>query len=200
MSQFIVTYPTRTPTSFPSNPLDPALNVAVRHMAMRCCPAGWDTVEKFEDAPTTLQAVTEYATRNGRLCIASEDSDGTIYDCADTNHHLRAWHDSVHFRHQIGFHVAGEAAATYVQVAQLYRVYGVNAESRRWAELLLADILGLVIHYQRSRRWPKHKRNGTINEAKNWTFVAKEISEQCLGGGHEYAALELAAKTWGGWL
>lgn len=196
----LVSYPRHTPTTWSnSSPLDPALNVAIRHIATKCLPSGWDQVERFEDAPTTLQAVTEYATRNGRLCIATEDSEGTIYDCADTNHHLRAWHDSVHYRHQLRFDVAGEAAATYIQCAQLYRVYGDNDRSRHWCSLLLADILGLVIHYQRTRRWPKNKRAGTINEAKNWKFIAAEIADTIAAdpANHEQLALELAARTWG---
>lgn len=195
----VVCLPRHTPTTFPQNPLDRDLNIAVRHIASVVCPAGWNEVEKFEDAPTTLQAVTEYAKREGRLCIATEDSSGTIYDCEDTNVHLRAWHDSLHFRHQLGFHTAGEAAATYVMVAQLCHLYGTGDRSIKWASLILADILGLVLHYQRTRKFPKNKRAGTINEQKKWVLIAKEIAEHCTGKDHEAKALSLSARTWGGY-
>jgi len=196
MDQMLVTVPRHTPTSFPFNPVDPALNAAVRHIATKVCPVGWDEVEKFEDAPTTLQAVIEYAEREGKLCIATEDSEGTIYDCADTNVHLRAWHDSCHYRHRLAFNVAGEAAATYVMVAQLYHLYGTGERSRYWAALLLSDILGLVIHYQQTRKFPKNKRAGTLNGYKRWRMIADELAT-CIGMHHETLALALSEKTWG---
>lgn len=201
MDPIVNAYPKHTPTSFPSNPYDREWNVATRRMAGITCPSGWDQVERFEDAPTSLQAVIEYANRVGRLCIAMEDSDGTLYDCADTNHHLRAWHDSVHYRHQLQFNVAGEAAAVYVQCAQLLRVYGDSGRTRDWMRLLLADIVGLVLYHQRTKRWPKNKRGGTLNEAKLWGPVAAEIAEAYNAledkRNHEEAALLLARKTWG---
>jgi hypothetical protein len=189
--------PKHTPTMNPANPVDIGYNVAVRHMAQRLLPAGWDEVAKFEDAPTTLQGITEYATRNGRLCIATEESDGTIFDCADTNVHLRAWHDSVHFRHQTAFNVAGEAATVYVQVAQLYRVFGFNEKTVRWASLLLADILGLVLHVKQTGKYPKNKRAGTVNAAPKWKRVAIQIAETCNALACEPAALELSKAEWG---
>lgn len=181
----------------PANPVDQGWNVAVRHMATRTCPSGWDEVATFEAAPTTLQAMTEYAKRAGRLCVATEDSDGTIFDCADTNVHLRAWHDSVHFRHQLAFTVAGEAAAVYVQAAQVYRVFGVSEKTVRWVQLLLADILGLVLHVKKTGKYPANKRSGTVNEAKHWSFVARQIGAKCSGLDHEAAALAMAKAEWG---
>lgn len=182
-----------------SSPLDVELNAAVRTIANKVCPVGWHEVEKFEDAPTTLQAVVDYAKQNGRLCIATEDSEGTIYDCPDTNVHLRAWHDSCHYRYHLAFNTAGEAAATYVMVAQLYRLYGAGERERYWASLLLADILGLVLHFQRTRKFPKNKRAGTLNERKRWVLIANEIADNCTGPDHEALALALSAKTWGGY-
>lgn len=179
-----------------ADPVDVGLNVAIRHIANKCCPMGWHQVKTFEEAPTSLQAILDYAEKHGRLCIAEEDSDGTIYDDADTNHHLRAWHDSVHYRHRFQFNAAGEAAAVYVQVAQLGHLYGCGERSVRWAELLLADILGLVHFHLRTGLWPKHKRKGTLKEAPKWTDEARAILVNCRGKDHEQLAIQRAAK-WG---
>lgn len=180
-----------------ANPVDPGWNVAVRHIANKVCPSGWDEVATFAEAPTTLETMTAYAKEHGRLCVATEDSDGTIFDCADTNVHLRAWHDSVHFRHQLAFTVAGEAAAVYVQAAQVYRLYGYSEMTVRWVQLLLADILGLVIHHKMTGKYPKNKRNGCVNAARQWKNVAEQIGQACSGEFHERRALYLAQENWG---
>lgn len=181
-------------------PLDRGLNCAVRTLASITCPNGWDLVPTFEEAPTTLAGIIEHAEKHGRLCIAMEDSDGTIYACEETNRHLRAWHDSIHFRHKIAFNAAGEAAATYVQVAQLYRRYRETHPREtlvRWGSLILADILGLVHYHQRTGLWPKNKRAGTIKNAPLWETQAQLIWDTCQGPDHEQLALALAAGKWG---
>lgn len=181
-------------------PLDLGLNCAVRTLATITCPNGWDLVPTFAEAPTTLQGVIDYAKQHGRLCIAMEDSSGTIYEDEETNWHLRAWHDSIHFRHKIAFTAAGEAAATYVQVAQLYRRYRLTHPREtlvRWGSLILADILGLVHYHQRTGLWPKNKRAGTIKNAPLWETQANLIFDECAGEFHESKALALAASKWG---
>lgn len=180
----------------PAKPHNIGLNVAVRTMANRTCPRGWHQVATFEEAPTSLADMLAYAEANGVLCIAEEDSDGTIYDCSDTNHHLRAWHDSIHFRHHFAFNAAGEAAAVYVQIAQLGRVFGAGDEVVEWAALLLADILGLVHYHLRTGMWPKNKRAGTLAEAPKWVEEARRILRKCTGPDHEKLAIQMAAK-WG---
>lgn len=184
-----------------ANPVDPEWNVAVRHIANKVCPNGWDEFPTFAEAPTTLADLTAYAKEHGRLGIATEDSEGTIFDCADTNVHLRAWHDSVHFRHQLAFNVAGEAAAVYVQCAQVFRVYGVNDRSIRFAQWLLADILGLVIHHKQTGKYPKNKRAGTVNAAPRWKALAIRLATSIdyadLGLDFEACALDAAKADWG---
>lgn len=185
----------------PANPVDPEWNVAVRHIANKVCPSGWDEFPTFAEAPTTLADLTAYANEHGRLGIATEDSEGTIFDCADTNVHLRAWHDSVHYRYKLAFNVAGEAAAVYVQCAHVFRVYGVNPRSIRFAQWLLADILGLVIHHKQTGKYPKNKRAGTVNAAPRWkalaTRLAFSIDYANMGLDVEACALDAAKADWG---
>ena len=187
-------------TIYGNEPHDLGLNMAVRTLASITCPNGWDLVPTFEEAPTTLQDVIAYAKEHGRLCIAMEDSDGTIYADEETNWHLRAWHDSIHFRHKLAFTAAGEAAASYVQVAQLYRKYH-KTHSREqlvvWGSLILADILGLVHYHQRTGLWPKNKRAGTLKNAPGWATQAELIFDECQGPDHEEKALRLSAGKWG---
>ena len=180
-----------------ANPVDIHLNVAVQTMARKCLPKGYHVVERFEDAPTTLDGITAYAQDFGVLCVASEDSAGTIYDDIGVNVDLRAWHDSIHYRYQFAFNVAGEAAVTYIQVAQMYRVYGYNEKTIKWAQLLLADILGLVIHNKMTGKYPKNKRSGTLNAAPRWRAVAVLIGLACTGSDHELKAALLAEAEWG---
>jgi len=160
---------------FPVQPVDPAFNVAVKQLAMQTNPGGWDQVKTFDEAPTTLEAVLSYYADHGRLCIAEEDSDGTIYACADTNHHLRAWHDTLHVRYRFSFTASGEAAATYAMVGQLVALYGDSERTVRWAALLLADILGLVHYHQRTGEWPIDKLGFTVGCAEGWMAEAKAL-------------------------
>jgi len=186
--------------TFQQNPVDAGLNVAVKHMARRLHPTGWDQVKRFDEAPTTLDAVLAYYQQHGRVCIAEEDSDGTIYDCADTNHHLRAWHDAVHVIHCFAFNAAGEAAAVYVQIAQLAAVYGINDRTRQWVPLLMADILGLVHYHHRTNGWPMDKRTWTLNEATRWTIEAGallDVLEADDPSNYEATAIERARLKWG---
>lgn len=180
-----------------ANPVDAGWNICVRHIANKVCPNGWDEFPTFDEAPTTLAALTDYGVKHGRLGIATEDSEGTIFDCADTNVHLRAWHDSVHFRHQLSFTVAGEAAAVYVQAMHVYHLYGVNDRTIYWVQLLLADILGLVIHVKQTGKYPTNKRAGTVNAAPRWKSVAIALSVLDRGSSHEQAALAFAKEHWG---
>lgn len=186
-------------TVYGNEPLDLGLNCAVRTLANKACPNGWDQVPTFAEAPTTLAGIIAYGKEHGKLCIAEEDSSGTIYADEETNWHLRAWHDSIHFRHLIAFNAAGEAAATYCQVAQLYRQYRTHSREKlvRWGSLILADILGLVHYHQRTGLWPKHKRAGTIKNAPGWLTQAELIYDTCQGPDHEKLAINLARDKWG---
>jgi len=160
---------------FQRNPVDASLNVAVKLLANKANPHGWDQVKRFVDAPTTLYDQQAYLMAHGKVCIAEEDSDGTIYDCADTNHHLRAWHDAIHMAHDFAFNAAGEAAAAYVHIAQLAARYGINATTRRWSALLLADLLGLVHYHCRTGLWPMDKREFALQGAEGWQDEANAL-------------------------
>lgn len=186
-------------TVYGNEPVDYGFNCAVRTLAKVCCPSGWDQVKTFAEAPTSLQDMLAYAKEHGRLCIAEEDSSGTIYADEGINWCLRAWHDSVHYRHLLAFTAAGEAAAVYVQVAQLGRKYYTQPREQlvRWGSLLLADILGLVHYHQRTGLWPKNKRQGTLNEAPKWEREAAAILDECAGLTHETKALAKSAAKWG---
>lgn len=180
------------------NPVSWSLNAAILNLCAITCPRGYDTVEKFEDAPTTLRGIVEYAEKHGRLCIATEDSEGTIYDDAGVNVALRAWHDSIHFRHGFQFNAAGEAAAAYVHVAHLVQRYGNNAETQYNAALLLTDLLGLVHYHQRTELWPTDKRAFVMERVDEWALEAAAICNLVAGAEEpEKVAIQRAKSKWG---
>lgn len=184
-------------------PYSSTMNAIVTAMAQITNPNGYDLVATFEEAPTTLEAVVAYHKEHGKLCIAAEDSDGTIYADASVNHDLRAWHDSVHVKHGFEFNAAGEAAAVYVQIAQVVYcdLYGERAHKEA-ARLLLADILGLVHYHLRTGKWPRNKAKSTVAEAIKWKDEADRIVVALYSlptrslYNYEQEAIRLAAK-WG---
>lgn len=181
------------------NPVAIGLNIAIAHLCSITCPRGYHTVETFNEAPTTLLGVVKYANEHGVLCIATEDSDGTIYDSPGINHDLRAWHDSVHFRHGFQFNAAGEAAAAYVQVAQMAAIYGDNPDTAYWAALLLTDLLGLVHYHQRTELWPTDKRKFVMERVDEWALEAGKLVTLCAQAGtrHEDTAIARSRGKWG---
>lgn len=182
-----------------ADPVDPALNAAILHLASVTCPKGWHVVEKFTDAPTTLISIKDYAYKHGVFCVASEDSEGTIYDDVEVNIALRAWHDSVHYRHSFAFNTAGEAAACFVQIAQMVHLYGDTERTRQWAEFLLTDLLGLVIYHRQTGMWPKDKRGGVLKNAPKWRELASRLCFEFAKAGkdHETVAVRIAQSEWG---
>lgn len=185
---------------FHFNPVDVSLNVAIRHLAGVMNPAGWHQKPTFEEVPTTYEGIVAYYEEHGRIVIAEEDSDGTIYDCADTNHHLRAWHDALHIRYKLAFDAAGEAAASYVHIAQITQLYGCGDRTRAWAALLLGDLLALVHYHNRTGLWPSDKRATCLKWAEEWRDEANALVDE-LSKVHESnrvtIALARAERKWG---
>lgn len=174
------------------NPVDPALNAAIQVMANITNPSGWDVIPTFEEAPTSLAALLDYADAHGRLGVAAQDAHGQIYDDAGIVEALRAWHDSIHYRWHFTFTVSGEAAATYAHIGQLHTKYGDTPNTRRWAELIMGDILGLVLYFHVTEEWPDRKRAFTLYQAKKWSSEASRLMDY-LSSDHGYCDSEVAA-------
>lgn len=185
-------------------PVDVGLNVAIKHLCKLSHPNGYDASPSLDVVPTTLAQVIANVNATGRFLIWSGECEGSIYACAETNMDLRAWHDKVHFDYNLDFNMAGEAAAVYIQIAQLMQVFGNRACLKQWAALIIADILGLVVSYrQAGDTWPTEKRNRTLALVPAWERLAHNLVDSLAAVSpgtrvhRSYAALELATQVWG---
>lgn len=126
-------------------PLDTGLNVAIKQVADRIFPTGFDVAS---EAPETFEALVQHVETTGRMLVWSGGSDETIYACPETNYAFRAWHDWCHLTGNHAFTPEGERAACAMQQAHLLALYGDNPTTRRWCAILDAEINGQVAFNQ----------------------------------------------------
>lgn len=120
------------------SPLDRGFNAAVRRMASIVLPAGFIPCE---DAPSTLpELIAAWSKRDYRVYCGH--SGQTIFDCPDTNHCFRAWHDWTHYTYRLPFTRQGEIDTCEQQIRDLEKVYGQSPQTDRWAEILRAEVIG----------------------------------------------------------
>lgn len=132
-----------------TKPLDIGFNVAVRHIASRLFPCGFDTTPDATLAPSTLDGLKAHIAATGRMLVWSGASDATIFACPETNHAFRAWHDWCHWRFSLPFDLAGERAAAAVQKGHLATIYGrSHPDLARWQRLVDIEVTGQVEHYE----------------------------------------------------
>jgi len=130
---------------------DQGFNVMVLRMAELTNPTGYDI---GPDAPTSLEALNEHIVRHKRIKVSDAYSDLTIFGDPEVNYACRAWHDWTHWRYQIPFTLAGEHEAFARQVEDMLKVYGHDAQSARWIEMLKADIIGQSEYEARNGSFP----------------------------------------------
>jgi hypothetical protein len=124
-----------------NQPLSLAFNAAVMTLANRCNPGGYDV---SPDAPSSLEALTAYIAKHGRMCVSDENSDNTIYGDAEHNFAFRAWHDWCHWHLQAAFNPEGEALVCAYQKGMLLQFgYGT-----KFHVLIDAEITG-QLQYQK---------------------------------------------------
>ena len=81
------------------------LNAAVLAMVNNLLPMGYDV---SDNAPDTYEKLVNHVNKTGRILVWSGASETTIYGDREVNYAFRAWHDYVHFTHQLGFSVLDE--------------------------------------------------------------------------------------------
>jgi hypothetical protein len=138
-----------------TKPLDVTFNVAVNVMAFTLLPVGWDTVKRYEDAPSNLRQLKAHVAETGRILVPTQDGMNTIFRDDEINGAFRAWHDAVHVVHGFEFTESGEAATCLVQMAQLFKKFGVNATSKKYAQYLMAEVIGMSRHSSKTGRFPE---------------------------------------------
>lgn len=111
--------------------------------------------EARASAPDGFAELCELMSSVGRMIVWSGGSAETIYRDPRVNHAFRAWHDTVHWQGKLPFTPEGEAEVCRRQILELFRKFGDNPETRRWAALLDAEINGQVEYWQRHGEFPE---------------------------------------------
>lgn len=127
-----------------SIPFDLSLNAAVLDMAQHFAPG----YRASEEAPNTFKGLKAMLDAGQPLLVASEGSDKTIFGDPAVNIAFRAWHDWCHWWGDFDFSLAGEMATCSMQIEQLRSFYGVKESTNRWADLLVAEIVGQRRYYE----------------------------------------------------
>ena len=99
------------------------------------------------DAPDDWQRLCEQTARDGFLTVWNGASDQTIYGSAEANWAFRAWHDTTHLNLDADFSLQGETVVAHAQAA----------EAGEHGGLILADVLGQALYYDRWGRFPENQ-------------------------------------------
>jgi hypothetical protein len=136
-------------------PLDSGLNAAILSIAASLFPDGFDV---SEDAPGTYKALKAHLDAGKRLVVYSGGCEGTIYADPAVNHAFRAWHDFSHWKGEHDFSAEGECGVFAMQRQHLLYVYGDAEQTRRWIEILRAEVIGQRLFYERYKRFVDDQR------------------------------------------
>lgn len=138
-----------------TKPLDRAFNVAVNHIASRLFPTGYDVAD---EAPSTLEELTDHLSRTGRMLVWKGASDDTIFADPETNWAFRAWHDYHHAKHQLAFDRDGETEVAKHQMRDIMALYGTGEIAERFCRILHAEIVGMLDYQDMHGDFPADQR------------------------------------------
>jgi hypothetical protein len=136
-------------------PLDPELNAAILHIARRLFCCGFDISDQ---APGTYAELRAHLDAGNRMVVYAGGCENTIYADPAVNHAFRAWHDWCHWRGEHDFSVAGETAVYHIQCQHLVMLYGDTPATRRWRDILYAEIVGQRLYYETHKRYVDDQR------------------------------------------
>jgi len=132
---------------------DRGFNVMVMRMAEIVAPG----FTSGPDAPASLEALTSYVEKHKAIKVSDQHSDQTIYGDSHVNLCARAWHDWTHWRYQTPFTPEGEKATYERQLVDMMKVYGTDATSLRWAQMLYAEVVGQTEYKARHGVFPANQ-------------------------------------------
>jgi hypothetical protein len=133
------------------DPISLHFNAAVKAIAERLMPLGFDVEEDSDKAPSTLDALQRRYLNTGRVLVWGGASDRTIFGDPAYNHAFRAWHDWCHLQGAYDFTPEGEHAAYLMQRDHLAAHFG-RAEPHGGRQffhcerLLQAEVLGQLTY------------------------------------------------------
>lgn len=94
----------------------------------------------------------------GILKVWSGASDNTIWGAPHSNALFRAWHDSLHLRHGLGFDPSHELILAEFQIKEAARVIG-----DRFALLVKAEVQGQIEFFKEFNKFPENQLEFTLN-------------------------------------
>jgi hypothetical protein len=118
---------------------DPEFAAAVWKITDTLFPKGFDVLPAGV-APSTWEAVKDYAERTGRFAVSDSSDPENVFDSEATYHAFRAWHDWTHVYTGGKFTLLGEAVVLRTQEATLACMYG-QEKARRWLADMHAEII-----------------------------------------------------------
>lgn len=155
-------------------PLDRGLNIAVRTIANRLFPCGFDVTSEI------ISTIPDMVSRwqSGRPVVWNGASDQTIFADAEINFAFRAWHDHCHLRpifreresasppkyipwnpsHAYQFDSQGEFLTLNEQKRDLVTLYGRTDRVRQWCQILDAEIIGQFQYNEIHGNFPTNQR------------------------------------------
>lgn len=138
-------------------PFNVELNAAIVEMAASTLPDGFVVAG---EAPRTFVALKAHLDAGRRLVVWSGGSQATIYADPRVNYAFRAWHDWCHWggNHDFSFSLEGEIATCEMQCRQLVARFGDTERTRRWCDVIRAEIIGQGLYYRRHKRFPENQR------------------------------------------
>ena len=138
-------------------PLSRAFNVAVKQIADRLYPCGFDVVDSIPvdfESETALADFRAYLqSRAWRMAVWSGASDNTIFACPETNYAFRAWHDYHHVTAGLAFDSDGEREVCRRQCADILKLYD-GQTAAHFCAILRAEVIGQLQHQKFNGQFP----------------------------------------------
>ncbi len=135
--------------------LDLAFNAAVQTMARKVWRNGYDVSnDPCYAAQDDHLAYFDQISEDRRVTIYTGGSEHTIFGEPEINWDFRAWHEWTHYILRQPFTLDGELAVAHRQCEDLARVYGHEARTARWQQLIMAEVYGQALYYKRNGRFP----------------------------------------------
>ena len=136
-------------------PLDVELNAAILTIAAYLFPCGYRV---SEDAPDSYDKLVAHLNAGKPMVVYAGASEQTIYEDREVNYAFRAWHDWCHWRGGHRFNRQGEHAVYEMQCRHLVHFYDDSTRTRRWFDILYAEIIGQQIYFEQRRQFPVDQR------------------------------------------
>lgn len=166
-------------------------------MATRSVPMGWHPVP-YVNAPDTLAELNIAMRTCVSMPVPEMDADNVFND-AEHMQAFRAWHDSIHYRTQAPFNIAGEAMCAYAHAWALVRQYGDESDTRTWVAMILCMVLGANEFKVRTGEYPTSMRRYVKDYYYTWMQLAAKLCMTFEGDEKlsELGAMRMAQGSWG---